>query len=431
MVQGVALGAVIAMIAASFDAVNAAQPVWARCGGIGWSGDTTCVAGSHCLKYSKWYSQCVPNPRTTTSSTKSTTTTTTAKPTTSTTKSTTTTKPSTTTTSSSTTTTQSSTTTTTKSWTTTTTSTTTTTTTATPTGAYKLSDSFVGPSWLTGFDHIAIADPTNGRVNYTDKSFALAQNLTFVSKDTIVMRADSWTTLSASGPGRNSVRIQSKKTYTTSVVILDTRHMPEGCATWPAFWTTGTDNWPVNGEIDIIEGVNDVSPNTSTLHTTANCTMSASTMTQTGKLVTTDCDWEVNYNSGCGIQVDKTLSYGPAFNAAGGGWYAMERTATRVNVWFWSRNDATVPVEVKNGSGAVSPATWGTPYANFVNDSCDFGTHLGPENIIINLTLCGDYAGNPYVYPSTCPQTCVDHVNNDPASFANAYWDIASLRVYE
>lgn len=68
--------------------------------------------------------------------------------------------------------------------------------------------------------------------------------------------------------------------------------------------------------------------------------------------------------------------------------YAMERTSTHISLWFWSRTDASVPAEVKNGSGAVSPATWGTPYANFVNNSCDFGSHFGPENIIINLTLC-------------------------------------------
>lgn len=31
--------------------------------------------------------------------------------------------------------------------------------------AYTLVDNFVGPSFLTGFDHQAIADPTNGRVS--------------------------------------------------------------------------------------------------------------------------------------------------------------------------------------------------------------------------------------------------------------------------
>ena len=44
------------------------------------------------------------------------------------------------------------------------------------------------------------------------------------------MRADSWTTLAPGGPGRNAVRIQSNKQYTTHVAVLDVRHMPQGCA---------------------------------------------------------------------------------------------------------------------------------------------------------------------------------------------------------
>lgn len=31
---------------------------------------------------------------------------------------------------------------------------------------YSVSESFIGSSFLTGFDHIAISDPTHGRVKY-------------------------------------------------------------------------------------------------------------------------------------------------------------------------------------------------------------------------------------------------------------------------
>jgi len=32
--------------------------------------------------------------------------------------------------------------------------------------------------------------------------------------------------------------------------------MPHGCAVWPAFWLDGS-NWPYNGEMDIVEGMNE------------------------------------------------------------------------------------------------------------------------------------------------------------------------------
>ncbi|KAG8971350.1 hypothetical protein FRB90_010525, partial [Tulasnella sp. 427] len=249
-----------------------------------------------------------------------------------------------------------------------------------PKGArfYSITDTYVGPSFLTGFDHITYVtegDPTHGRVNYTDQAFAVSKNLTFTSSDTLILRADATTVLKASDPGRNSVRIHSKKQYGTSVTILDLRHMPQGCATWPAFWTSAVP-WPDMGEIDIIEGVNDVGANAATLHTLDNCTMSSSNMIQSGSVVATDCYAGRNSNTGCQVKSGNAASYGPSFNAVGGGWYAMERTSNFINVWFWARNDPLVPSEIKNGSGQVNPAHWGKPFANFVNNNCDLSTKM-------------------------------------------------------
>ena len=52
-----------------------------------------------------------------------------------------------------------------------------------------------------------------------DEATALAQNLTFYSGDHFVIRADHTARLSAGGPGRNSVRLQSNKKYTTHVTV--------------------------------------------------------------------------------------------------------------------------------------------------------------------------------------------------------------------
>ncbi|CCX31963.1 cellobiohydrolase II [Pyronema domesticum] len=55
--------------------VSAQSGAWAQCGGIGWSGATTCVSGYTCSKINDYYSQCIPGsasstpaPTTTTSS---------------------------------------------------------------------------------------------------------------------------------------------------------------------------------------------------------------------------------------------------------------------------------------------------------------------------------------------------------------------------
>ncbi|KAG8899222.1 hypothetical protein FRB99_006853 [Tulasnella sp. 403] len=151
-------------------------------------------------------------------------------------------------------------------------------------------------------------------------------------------------------------------------------------------------------------------------------------MHQTGTLATTDCDCQVNGNPDCGVTVNEASNYSPSFNANGGGWYAMERTSSHTSLWFWERNGANVPSDVKNGASTVNPSNWGTPYSNFVNNKWNYGSSFGPENIT-TTSPCGDWAGN--VYPSSCPKTCVDHVNQDPAYFQNASWNFANLKAYQ
>ncbi|KAL4248019.1 Beta-xylanase [Abortiporus biennis] len=46
----------------AFVSVAAAQSaVWGQCGGIGWTGATTCVAGTTCTYFNDYYSQCIPS----------------------------------------------------------------------------------------------------------------------------------------------------------------------------------------------------------------------------------------------------------------------------------------------------------------------------------------------------------------------------------
>ncbi|KAI0762600.1 2 beta-glucan [Fomes fomentarius] len=297
---------------------------------------------------------------------------------------------------------------------------------------YNLKDKFVGQDFLTGFSHQAIADPTHGRVNYVDQQTALAQNLTFATDTSFIMRADSFNTLDPAGPGRNSVRVRSNNAYTTHVSVFNIRHMPTGCGTWPAAWEVDEANWPNKGEVDILEGTNDIEPNQLTLHTSANCLQPATGRDMSGVPILNDCDVAANGNSGCSVQASKPNSYGKSFNAVGGGFYASERTSSFIKVWFWARNDPTVPADVVNAGGAVNTDAWGQPSAVFVSDQCDINAHFGAHNIIINLTFCGDWAGLPLFFNERggCPGDCNTFVNQNPGAFAEAFWDIAGVHVY-
>jgi hypothetical protein len=89
-----------------------------------------------------------------------------------------------------------------------------------------------------------------------------------------IMRASTSGVLSPWARGRDSVRISTKAAYGDSLVILDLKHMPTGCGTWPAFWSTSRRGpWPTGGEIDIVEGVHRETNNLMSLHTLPGCEM--------------------------------------------------------------------------------------------------------------------------------------------------------------
>ncbi|KIJ27421.1 glycoside hydrolase family 16 protein [Sphaerobolus stellatus SS14] len=108
----------------------------------------------------------------------------------------------------------------------------------------------------------------------------------------------------------------------------------------------------------------------------------------------------------------------------------MERTTTHISVWFWPRNDGSVPSQVKNAASSIDTSTWGTPFANFPNTKCNLASEFGPNNIVINLTFCGDWAGAVFSSQG-CGSDCATFVNNNPAAFQKAYWNFAALNVYE
>ncbi|KAG9310379.1 glycoside hydrolase family 16 protein [Chiua virens] len=318
---------------------------------------------------------------------------------------------------------------------------------------YLNTERLSGQSFLNAFSWMAIPDPTEGRVDYVNQSTAQSSGLYSVSGDTVTLRADNKPFSIPVDRAESRSDCNRIIGTTNTVAIFDISHIPEGCGTWPAVCkslrspaSTRVLKYSLGyGEIDIVEGINNRVPNQSTLHTNAGMyfTHDQISFRQTKG---NDCNVYTTNNRGCGVLISDRNSFGPNFNNNGGGWsvlsflfvdwvsnstrYAVERSKTYVAIYFWGRNDSSVPVEVKSPRGSVDTSTWGTPAAHFPDTNCYFTSHLGPMHIIINLTFCGIWAGN--VYSSCgCPSTCIDYVNNIPWEFTNAYFEFNSLNIYQ
>lgn len=145
-----------------------------------------------------------------------------------------------------------------------------------------------------------------------------------------------------------------------SLWVIDATHLPWGCSVrlhrstcWPipqhdlhrrglpsgaryenfirfstssviSFGLQGVD-WPNNGEIDIIEAVNDMGNNQFALHTTEGCWLPDYSW-QSGNTISKDC----SKGSGCVVAVTEPNSYNSGFAAAGGGVYALQLDAAGI-----------------------------------------------------------------------------------------------------
>jgi hypothetical protein len=82
-----------------------------------------------------------------------------------------------------------------------------------------------------------MSDPTNGFVSYVSDSQAQSSGLYKVVNNQVYIGVDNATVLSANGPGRSSVRIQSNAAYTHGLYIADFAHIPAtACGSWPALY---------------------------------------------------------------------------------------------------------------------------------------------------------------------------------------------------
>ncbi|KAF2259518.1 hypothetical protein CC78DRAFT_537052 [Lojkania enalia] len=301
--------------------------------------------------------------------------------------------------------------------------------------SYDLQDTFKGSSFLDGFDFYTAPDLTKGFVTYVDKNTAKNDGLIKMIGEDQYIGVDYQTPLVVGDnlPLRKSVRIETKTSYNQGLFIVDIKHMPGGiCGTWPAFWSLGSGDWPKNGEIDIIEGVNMNSANKWVLHTDTQCSVDGKNQTGAQSLYNCALD-SASGPSGCDVNAVEANTFGTGFNANGGGVYAMEWTDDFIKMWFFPRG--YTPSSIQHDK--PDTAEFGVPNANF-QGACDMKKKFVDHKFIFNTAFCGDWAGGVYGQ-SGCPvysgldgwASCNKFVAENPSAFKNAYWQISSFKSYK
>ncbi|PQE16330.1 hypothetical protein CJF32_00006223 [Rutstroemia sp. NJR-2017a WRK4] len=292
---------------------------------------------------------------------------------------------------------------------------------------YKLVDNYNAANFFSSFSFYSGADPTHGYVSYQSQSAAQSAGLINTNNNQVYLGVDH-TTVNPSA-GRASVRISSNKAYTHGLFIADIAHMPGSiCGVWPAFWLFGP-NWPNSGEIDIIEGVNLAGSNAVTLHTGPNCVVNIAGSQSGTVLQNPDCN-SGNGNNGCSASTSVANAYGTSFNNNGGGVYAMQWESSGIYVWFFPRNK--IPADITAGKPVTG--NWGLPVVAFNGGSgCTVDNSFKNQNIVFDTTFCGDWAGAVWSSGScaSAASTCQAYVGANPGAFAQAYWGINSVKVYQ
>jgi hypothetical protein len=272
--------------------------------------------------------------------------------------------------------------------------------------AYQVVQDYSGDAFWQGFDFFTDPDPTDGHVQFQSLESANSSGIAgFIdggnASFAIYMGVD---TEKIAPEGRAAVRVTSSQSFQHGLVIADIVHMPGGvCGTWPAFWMLGSD-WPKNGEIDIVEGVNDQPTNSMTLHTSEGPVISNGT-DFSGEVITLNCD--VNApdqptNAGCSIGDISDLTFGPGFNEAGGGVFATEWSSDFIKIWFFPRG--SFPSDIVSSSPNPS-ANWGTPNSLF-QGQFNIDDHFKNLQIVFDTTFCGQVS-------VSAPSGCCMHADSD------------------
>ena len=317
------------------------------------------------------------------------------------------------------------------------------------------------------------ADPTHGCVDYGYFSTITDNPLIIIdSKNHLILGVgdSEKTPLNSTLKDQTSipsVRLYSKQIFNGGIFSFEIFHIPSGQGVWPAIWFSQDGNqilpdgksgvWPNNGEIDLIEQVNDNVYNSTTLHIAGYTTKGLCPQECQGgggpchgckcpddceeQCGSDACPWSCHpdiqptesvmndpycstfgNNAGCTVRAPDN-TFGKAFNDKYSkavftlNWDRLSDNQFIITIYFIT--DAGFIDDNDKGPFSQNPDFTGLkPYGIFTSKDTSY-CMLKDLQLIINITLCGDWAGS----------VITDCVENIKSSIKKAYWEIGRIAI--
>lgn len=350
---------------------------------------------------------------------------------------------------------------------------------------FKITDKTGRNIWSGG---LAEYDPTGGNVKYINelKDDYTGENLISINNNLLKLELgdpvqDKTITdflhQDESNKVYPSIRLTSKNSFHNNkqhLFILKAK-LPFGKSLWPAWWLTGTDNgeqsslnkkWPTNGEIDVIELVNEESQFKNVLHMCKSC----NSQWKNGPKMNGNNKWgnildcEGQYNSGCSTDGDTNVFQNlTTFENQLGGvfacyWNPKKQSNVKINdndtvdilgtikFYYWDYHEKNLDknngplsknpdqskweddllTEVRYWKGETEETDFNCK-ENGTNTNCNFNN----LKMVFNTTVCGDWAGNVFETDSGDPKAaCLNYIK-DSTEIKKSFWEISYIAAFD
>jgi len=319
------------------------------------------------------------------------------------------------------------------------------------TQGFRLAMKAEGASFFDQFVFVE-ADEVHGAHQFTSRGEAQRQGV-ISTGDVAQLKFGGIRNPSFNGEAkkRYAVNLHTKKAWDPDngfLAVMHYKKIPFGCGIWPSFWALNSDKvWPGGGELDIMEYASH-SANKVTFHISGDCQLDqqqAARCAPMGNSAQSIADCETNYfinKLGC---MPMQRQPDGEFFSKNPGVLAAEWTSEHIVVYHIP--EASIPQDLWREQPDTSDwKEWILAYLP-LRPNCK--SHVGPQELVLNMQLCGDWAGATFGnqrcsnvgwnYLNGCrkglsqPSDCCTKYVTDPAqdSFLHEQsWDIKSLKVF-